>query len=517
MNRFLATLNTFFLLLFGQTIALAVTEGFGGVHIDPFGSRKALFFVTLGVSVGGAILRWSRFRERTATPGAASRPGATPSPGAAPRPAAGPSPTNDPPPLSQAAAQMIAAASRQAIVFRQHFPPRHDQDQRSFFGGAPLAPRGFVWPRSHNPNSQGQPLHFVVQVDCAAVPAAARLGALPSRGVLYFFLDLSWEIFEASVVHADAPAGDWESVAPPTDLGPAFGKHAASHWGWTQSLEQCPVLLPKWTFDPIVIELPERVREEDDEDDAVYPALWPERATGERLLEAQSDQARYDYLTVRDVIDGKSVRRPFDDFPHDWRALQICSAALVRQADRQRRYPDMSAFHGMDSDARAALLTEISAEAQSWFDRAAAQPAFDEVPRTDRDAFWELIARHPSLTRYMLVDALTKSVESSLSHSARAAARIPSEIADRIRGRHALAVQTDSGIHANIPDRMLAPPVDVQGNQWERAQTHLLLLELSSNDGLGHNFGEGVFQFWITPEDLVAGRFDKVELTADAY
>jgi uncharacterized protein YwqG len=53
--------------------------------------------------------------------------------------------------------------------------------------------------------------------------------------------------------------------------------------------------------------------------------------------------------------------------------------------------------------------------------------------------------------------------------------------------------------------------------QWDRAKTHLLLLELSSNEALGHHFGEGVYQFWITPADLRARRFDKVQLTADAY
>ena len=73
------------------------------------------------------------------------------------------------------------------------------------------------------------------------------------------------------------------------------------------------------------------------------------------------------------------------------------------------------------------------------------------------------------------------------------------------------------GFFATTPDRTLAPPVDVQGHQWNRAKTHLLLLELSSNEGLGHHFGEGVYQFWITPADLRARRFDKVELTADAY
>jgi hypothetical protein len=108
-------------------------------------------------------------------------------------------------------------------------------------------------------------------------------------------------------------------------------------------------------------------------------------------------------------------------------------------------------------------------------------------------------------------------VEASLAHSAEAAARIPPDAAACVHARHALACRTQSGVFAPTPDRMLAPPSDVQGNQYEIARTHLLLLELSSRDGLGHHFGEGVYQFWITPADLMARCFDKVVLTADAY
>jgi uncharacterized protein YwqG len=69
---------------------------------------------------------------------------------------------------------------------------------------------------------------------------------------------------------------------------------------------------------------------------------------------------------------------------------------------------------------------------------------------------------------------------------------------------------------ARIP-AAVARRVHSQGHQWDRAKTHLLLLELSSNEALGHEFGEGVYQFWITPGDLRTRRFDKVVLTADAY
>ena len=36
----------------------------------------------------------------------------------------------------------------QAVFFRQRFPPPHDPLALSFFGGAPVAPATFRWPRS---------------------------------------------------------------------------------------------------------------------------------------------------------------------------------------------------------------------------------------------------------------------------------------------------------------------------------------------------------------------------------
>ena len=401
---------------------------------------------------------------------------------------------------------MLAAAARQAIVFNQHFPPPHDPAFRSFFGGAPIAPRGFEWPRFDG----NKPLHFLMQVDCESIPKSARLGALPASGVLYFFLDVgSAGSLDARVIHADGIG--WKVIAPPDDLGPVYHEHAPHVWAWAQSKEHCPVLLPKWPFEPVVIELPEPVVEEEGN-----PFLWP-GDVGEKLVAAQGGPVTSNPITGKDVAQGTSLRRPFEEFPHDWRAVQICSAKLVEEADRARRYPRKSLFPELDDEARSAHLADISLDAQTWFDIAASKPAFGEVPRADRNAFWELLAEHAPITRYLLPDALSLAIECSLSESAEAAARVPAELAARVRPLHALAVTTDRGIHANIPDRMLAPPIDIQGNVWERAMEQLLLLEISSEEGIGHHFGEGVYQFWITPADLLAGRFDKVEVTADAY
>ena len=118
--------------------------------------------------------------------------------------------------MSQRSNQRLATAS-QAIVFRQHFPPRHDGSTLSFFGGAPIAPRGFRWPRP-NGGAQAKPFSFLMQIDCAAVPAAARLDLLPDRGVLYFFLDLVWGQPDAfRVLYQEGADHDGVAVEPPAE------------------------------------------------------------------------------------------------------------------------------------------------------------------------------------------------------------------------------------------------------------------------------------------------------------
>ena len=410
----------------------------------------------------------------------------------------------------------IVAASRQAIVFRQYFPPPHKDFALSFFGGAPIAPRGFRWPRPEGAGPQAKPFSFLMQLDCSEVPAPARLGMLPERGVLYFFHDLTWGQQDAFRVLYEE-GGDWRSIDPPDDLGPAFGDQATFAWQWTQSANDCPTLLPKWTFQPIVLKIPPETYDPSERETPDAPYLWPgEKRLAEALRRAQGEEVPSNWFSVRDSIDEHGgLRRPFANYPHDWRAVQICSGLLLYRT--RDRLPSTHVLRELSESERAALVARIRDQAKAWFDRAASYPAFAAVPHSESDEFWSWLADKPWLVRFVITDALTISVEASLSASQEAAARVPADVARRVHSRHALAVESEHGLFATTPDRMLAPPVDVQGHQWDRAKTHVLLLELSSNDGLGHHFGEGVYQFWITPADLRARRFDKVELTADAY
>src|SRR5829696_4691316 len=107
----------------------------------------------------------------------------------------------------------ILASRRQAILFRQIVPPNHDPAHLSFFGGLPIAPSGFKWPRG-----KSRPYSFIMQVDCSAVPLAGRLGMLPDDGVIYVFLELEWDYEwgdedKFRVIWEPGPTHGWAEIA----------------------------------------------------------------------------------------------------------------------------------------------------------------------------------------------------------------------------------------------------------------------------------------------------------------
>ena len=422
-----------------------------------------------------------------------------------------PSPTLPSPEPPRGLNDAILAARRQAIVFREIVPPNHDRRHLSFFGGLPIAPAGLHWPEARGRSGTSRPISFCMQIDCAAIPAAGRLGLMPDQGVLYVFLEGEANAFR--VLYEPGPADSWTEVSPPNSLGPLFSSRAA--WHWPQSDADWPRLWPKWPFDPALLQggpLPT------DPEALAETYSWAGTIEVSNAIRAIPG-AVVPYLafsaTARGA-DGKHLR-PFANFPHDWSAIRITTGLIAGRMKhdaigaRQRRFKNLS------DEEFAALLDAATSERRQWEERAAAAAAFDSVPQAESDRFWAWMTEREWLTWQVIADAATLSVEASLAHSADAARRVPADAIERIRHRHALAVETERGLHINKPDRMLAPPVDVQGNIEDRAREYLLLLELSSKEGLAHYFGEGVLQFWIRPADLVARRFDKVEFSADAY
>jgi hypothetical protein len=418
----------------------------------------------------------------------------------------------------------IVAAGRQAIVLRRNFPPHLAPSSRSFYGGVPQVPGPFAWP--HDPES-GKSLHFILQLDLAAVPDSARLGLLPPSGALLFFLDLQWGNGQTGAVMW-VDGGDfssWQEVDPPADLALAYGDEGAYAWPWALAAEHGVPLLPRWPFEPVAVVLPEAVPAFDGDDAGQAVSSWADtEATAQALLTAQTGGTDEGTLPERygpqDFTgpDGDRFIAPWPGFPQDWLAVQTCAAALVREADRALRFPRRSLYPDLDDEARAAHLTAVKEEAQAWFDHALNNPALGAIEAPVRTAFWEWFAGHKPLTQLIAAGAAEAAIETTLHASPQEAAKIPPEVVARVAYRHVLAQRTaQGGIHAPTPNRLLAPFSDVQGDQQERAATHVLLLELSSDEAIGHRFGEGVYQFWITPDDLAERLFDKAVLTTTAY
>lgn len=398
----------------------------------------------------------------------------------------------------------MAAAARQAIVLRQNFPPHRPpsltSSGRSWLGGTPVLPGADEWPV--NPRT-GKPLHFVLQLDLAEVPPEAGLGLLPPDGALAVFLDLDWGPGDAfRVIHAQGYAGTpWRALDVPPGLAMAYGDEAALVWPWALTPEHGTPVLPRWPLAPQLIALPE----------AETPG-WPHNVqTVSALLDAQGPDAVAPPLGIADFhgADGQGFQPLWYGYPQDWITVQIATAALVREADRASRTVMRDPYPGLDETERAAQLQTVREEAQAWFDHALANPALAALAPPVRKAFWDWLSPHRALAENVMPEAVEAAIETTLHASPEEAAKLPDDVIARVAYRHVLALQTPEGVIAPPPARLLAPA----SGESEYAATHLLLLELPDNPALGHHFGGGALQWWITPEDLADRRFEAVVMT----
>ena len=66
--------------------------------------------------------------------------------------------------------------------------------------------------------------------------------------------------------------------------------------------------------------------------------------------------------------------------------------------------------------------------------------------------------------------------------------------------------------------QMFGVPADIQGNSEIEEDGNRLLLQLAYDDVMFWSFGDnGVYQFWIKRDDLVARNWDAVKLTFECH
>ncbi|AQR74443.1 hypothetical protein BXU08_12960 [Sphingomonas sp. LM7] len=383
----------------------------------------------------------------------------------------------------------------------------------SYWGGVPLVPEGFAWPSFTTPEGVERALHFIMQVDCAAIPDADRIG-LPGQGVLYFFVDLDWGRFwESRVLHVEGDPRLFAPATVPATLPPAYGDRGV--WDWVRSDEDWPRLLPRWSFDPMVVS-GGGMGPPVDEDDEAERRFWPGTIDVPAALAAIDGgivESRY-YQNAYDS--DRRLLRPFANFPHDWHTVRIAMSELARQATRGH-LNRFVARGDMSEAERDAFMVALHAAIGQWTERADRAAPSAPLDAADSDGVWQVFLDFQEIAHFALGNVVTESINATVASNPSPERILPAEALALVSSRHALGTRGEHGLHINTPDHLLGTPSYVQGDAEERLGEWRLLFEMSSDEQIAHFFGEGVYQFWIRPEDLAARRFDRVELNGSAY
>ena len=421
---------------------------------------------------------------------------------------------------------LIAEQQRQTTPHRQHVDPvalvrkprernRDWSQDRSHLGGLPRL-GGLEWPRG----ADGRPLHFAAQVDLAELASVNPDTPLPKSGSLAFFLGGA-----GCVLHVTDP--DAAATPAPSDLPHAFaeGGHPMPE---LPSAVTRP-LFPFWPLQPVRLRLPDDLPEPSEQSDdmeaitqaqdAALRAAVPQQAYP---YEKQDDPpalwwyaAHYVQSQLRDSLDylpraialrekwisdalGYQARLAAEEEPDEAKIQQsregeqrnrAAIPAIRAQAEGLEQFTAHFAAFAEGHDA----WERMSPEAVEVLGEAMAQA---------RDAFPELCTyRVPQ----MLSQLHTVCIKAMITGDAPAFAALPDDRLDRLN--------KGSRLPGGVPHQMFGVGGCVQGALYEHLCDHLLL-QIGYDDLAEMGFGDmGVWQFWIAPEALAAGAFDKAELT----
>jgi hypothetical protein len=554
LDRAIAFVSTAMAVGFALVVTWALLESFSPVHLQPHGLRMVLAAAVLLAAIAMGCRSARRTAPRRPPPKAGEGPSrrnrnvASLRPGGSVEPdQASPGATSPDP--------VIASARARPIVFRELYPPSASPGL-SFSGGLPIGPAELDWPRRSESESS-EPLHFVMQWDCAELAEVDPTGLLPREGILYLFCDLEWgDPLAFRFVHAAGDPRDWRALPMPADLGPVFGSQGA----WSSPYvsprvpaeeQDAPRLLPRWPFKPV--SLPYPAPESGSEDEERPGLFWSETSTKEPLLEAQNALGA-PQLSFEPGRRHPPFARPFPGFPHDWAAVRIVCVKAIETLSSPHRINASTFLREADSETRQNIARGWLEEAESLYRRATGHSVAARVPQEEAEGIWAWIEAVGDVFRLNFEGLVKQSVNTSLGLGSNGIAAIPPEWIASVSLSHVLAhtFERDEYLHefirdrgkdlspaeaeerwkaegadgtlprvreifAGNPNRIFGPPSYVQGDVEERVDDWLLMLELHSKEWIGMPMGEGVIQFLVRPDDLRHGRFERVEAILTAY
>jgi hypothetical protein len=433
---------------------------------------------------------------------------------------------------------LLERARLRPIVFREIVPPPASPGL-SFYGGTPIAPANFTWPRMRNKPGNA-PLSFVMQWDCAELAGQDATGLLPRDGVLYLFCDLTWgDPFDFQFIHAPALPDSMQTIPIPPDLPRVYGDEGAHIVPYcspeiAKEHQDVPRLLPKWPFTPVAFSYPAPPGAPGDQG----AWFWSEtEAVSEALLLAQHPEGVP--AAKRRDEQPWPFARPFDAFPQDYATVRVVAAKVLHDL----RWPSSWLLRGVPEPEREAKFKAWRDQATQLYLSAVPHRPAERVEQAAADEIWRWMQDVAPVLTPGWRSLVAQCVNVSLGLGSEAASAIPADMVAACAEWHQLAHaylhdehpdrrQPDAiakwearkaegslkevrSIHAPSPVHMFGPPSYVQGYVEEYLDEWMLLLELSSRGQVG--MGEGVLQFLIRPADLRERQFDRVELVASAY
>lgn len=419
-------------------------------------------------------------------------------------------PYQEPSPYRPVSAE-VEAARKRPIVFRQFLPQTPGKDGLSFYGGQPIGPDEFQWPRERGAEG-GAPLQFLMQWDCTQLTEQDPTGLLPQDGVLYCFVNCDRDdeedfLSSHTFVHYRGSVKAWKPIDIPEDAGPALGKTAALKMsGCTDQIanadDYVPRVMPRFPFTPIAFRFPDGDNQEH--------SYWSEDAADEALLGIQKSGVAVP--PSADDID--ELDRPFPSFPHDFGAVRVIATRMIEALQQPDHDLAEALYTQLSPDERQAQFDGWCEEAKELYLLGTQRPEGHRLEPNIADDIWNWFDARRSILGTDLSALVVEAVDLSLSVSSEALGNIPAKWIDKAMDAHALAreYEGDEGlrIHAPVPARMFGPPSFADGQSQALLDEQILLLELPSGSGPQHDFEGKVLQYWISPDDLAAGKFDEV-------
>ena len=418
-----------------------------------------------------------------------------------------------------------------ALIRKQRCPGDDWFLQSTWLGGLPTLGNA-AWPRGRN----GQPLHHIARIDLKDIKSMLPDLLLPDAGSLSFFFSEVDNRSEGAALFS--PPGENAKTSSPEDLLPAFEEGGHTFPGVQNSLSR--YCFPYWPLEAIGLDLPSTIPNPSldyqtnqlirDAQLAAIHAQYPERRTDfgvEMARQASIEQVdtlwwhgaiwMRENLAMGQAGLGAKLRSTRS-------TLERYHQFAARLEKTKSSYARDTARYAAELSQQQAYLTRLE-RAESLID--SFTRAFDyfvegrdpwekmikeEIIGLDefRETIWkDLNLVYQGVAPHSLDSIRNVSIERLMTESELLFAKLPESLVKFINTNY--RTPTHNFHH------MFGLGADVQEAPYRHYGDHLLL-QIAFDSLAQMRFGDvGVVQFWISPDDLSARRWNKVTTTFEGH